>query len=336
MGITTNRTAAPTTTPNPLTSTAGWTALAALAHVVWGTTYLVTTSLLPAGHPLFAAMMRALPGGIIALALTRTFPTGSWWWRSAVLGTLNMGVFFPLLFVAAQQLPGGVAATLGAAQPIVVAVLAIVVLGERASLWRLAAGLVGVTGVGLVVLGPGAALSPLGVLAGLGGALSMGFGVVLTKRWGRPPGVSAVAFAGWQLTAAGLVLLVPALVVDGVPPDIDANAVAGYAWLSLVGGLAAYAVWFAAIQRVAVTSTALLGLLSPLVAAGAGVLLAGEAFRAVQVLGFGIALAAMVAGQVPAPWSRRRDVHGVPDRSVRSSRAGRDRINRATPVRRRD
>ena len=87
----------------------------------------------------------------------------------------------------------------------------------------------GMASVALVVLGPDAAMSPLGILAGLGGAASMGTGVVLTKRWGRPAGVSPIGLAGWQLTAAGLVLLLPALLVDGVPPGSDGTAWLGYA-----------------------------------------------------------------------------------------------------------
>lgn len=278
----------------------GWTALTALAPAVWGTTYIVTTHMLPAGHPLFAAMMRALPAGLIAILISRQLPGGSWWWKSLVLGTLNMGAFFPLLFVAAQELPGGVAATLGAAQPILIAFLAVPLLHERLSGWRVAWGIVGVIGVALVVLGPDAAMSPLGILAGLGGAVSMGFGVLLTKKWGRPEGVSAIGLAGWQLTAGGLVLLLPALLVDGVPADIDGSAVLGYAWLGLVGALLTYTLWFSGIGRLPVTSTALLGLLSPLMAAALGSLIAGEALAPPQILGFAISLAAMVAGQLPA------------------------------------
>lgn len=279
----------------------GWTALTALAPAVWGTTYIVTTHMLPEGHPLFAAMLRSLPAGLIALLIARQLPRGSWWWKSLVLGTLNMGAFFPLLFLAAQQLPGGVAATLGAAQPIVIAFLAVMILRERLSVWRVSWGVLGMTGVALVVLGPDAAMSPLGIVAGLGGAASMGAGVVLTKKWGRPTGVSAIGLAGWQLTAAGLVLLPPALLIDGVPPGIDGTAVLGYAWLGLVGALLTYTIWFNGIRRLPVTATALLGLLSPLVAAILGAVIAGEALTLIQLLGFAVALTAMVAGQLPSP-----------------------------------
>lgn len=279
----------------------------AITPMVWGTTYIVTTELLPTG-PMFAGLMRALPAGLLALLLTRTLPRGSWWWRAAVLGTLNIAIFFPMLFITAERLPGGVAATLGATQPIVVALLAVLVLSERLSAPRLLWGILGVVGVGLVVLGPGAGLDWVGIVAGLIGAVSMGLGVTLTKRWGRPEGVGPMAYAGWQLAAGGLVLLVPTLAFEGVPEGIDGPALAGYAWLGLVGGLLAYTLWFRGVRALPVAPTALLGLLSPLVAAAIGAIVLGERFSLPQLLGFALALAALVAGQVvgrPRPSSER-------------------------------
>lgn len=285
----------------PATPVAGasWrtTALTAVTPIVWGTTYLVTTELLPPGHPVFAAAARALPAGLLALALTRTLPRGSWWWRSAVLGVLNIGAFFPLLFVAAERLPGGVAATLGAATPLLATVLAVVVLGEMWSRWRLAWGTVGVLGVGFVVLGPDAALDPVGIVAGLGGAAAMALGVTLTKKWGPPPGVGPMAFAGWLLTAGGLALVPPAL-VEGVPTHVDGPALGGYLWLGIVGGLVAYTLWFSGIRRLSVPAVAFLGLLSPLTAAVLGAAVLGQTLAPLQLVGFGLALLAMLAGQV--------------------------------------
>ncbi|ANZ39297.1 hypothetical protein BBK82_27805 [Lentzea guizhouensis] len=282
-------------------STLSRTALAAFAPVVWGSTYVVTTELLPAGHPLFAGLLRALPAGLVALAFTRTLPSGAWWWRAAVLGVLNIGLFFPFLFIAAERLPGGVAATLGAAQPLVVALLAVGVLKESPSAWRFAWGVVGVVGVGLVVLGPAAGFDLVGVLAGLGGAATMALGVTLTKKWGRPAGASPTAFAGWQLTAGGLFLVPVTFVFEGAPPAIGLTALAGYVWLGGVGGLLAYVLWFRAITTLPVTSVSVLGLLSPMVAAVLGVVVLGQTLGPVQLTGFALALAAIVASQRPAP-----------------------------------
>ncbi|MDW6061740.1 EamA family transporter [Streptomyces sp. FXJ1.4098] len=302
------------TSPAAQRASGGRAALTALAPAVWGTTYVVTTELLPPGHPLFAGLLRALPAGLIALAITRTLPRGAWWGKAAALGVLNIGLFLPLLFVAAERLPGGVAATLAAAQPLIVAVLAVTVLRERLSVWRLLWGVTGVVGVGLVVIGPNAALDGVGIVAGLAGAATMALGVTLTKRWGRPAGVGATAFAGWQLTAGGLFLVPVTFLVEGPPPAIDSTAALGYLWLGLVGGLITYILWFQGITTLPVTSVAVLGLLSPLVAAVLGAVVLDQTLGLIQLVGFGLSLAAIVAGQLPAPAHARDRVSAAPQK----------------------
>ncbi len=198
----------------------------AIAPLAWGTTYLVTTELLPAGRPLLAGLLRALPAGIALAAITRSRPQGTWWFKAALLGILNIGGFFALLFLAAFRLPGGVAGTLGAIQPLLAGALAAALLGERMRQKLLFAGILGVTGVGLLVLGAEARLDAIGVFAGLGGAAAMAMGVVLTKRWGRP--TSLLAFTSWQLIAGGLFLLPLALMVEGVPQNISTANIAGF------------------------------------------------------------------------------------------------------------
>ncbi|MFE0423786.1 EamA family transporter [Streptomyces sp. NPDC058953] len=290
-------------------------ALTALAPAAWGTTYAVTTELLPPGHPLFAALMRALPAGLLALAVTRVLPRGDWWWKATLLGALNIGALFPLLFVAAERLPGGAAATLSAAQPLLVAAAARAVLGDRPTAWRWIWGAAGVVGVGLVVLGPGARLDAVGVAAGLGGTAAMAAGIVLTKRWGRPAGVGPMAFAGWQLAAGGALLLPLTLAVEGVPARIGPEAAAGYLWLGSVGGLIAYTLWFGGIGKLPVGASAPLVLLSPLVAAGIGIAL-GESLNAPQSLGFVLALAALLAAQLDPPKTLRLTARARRDRQA--------------------
>ncbi|MFD7002340.1 EamA family transporter [Streptomyces mirabilis] len=287
------------------TQQAATIALTALAPASWGTTYVVTTELLPPGHPLFAGLMRALPAGLLALAITRVLPRGDWWWKAAVLGLLNIGGM-PLLFLAAERLPGGVAATLGAAQPLLVTGLAVAVLRDRPTAWRLTWAVLGVIGVGLVVLGPQARLDAVGVLAGLGHTTTMAGGVVLTKRWGRPAGVGPLTLAGWQLTVGGLLLLPLTLAVEGVPQRIDAGAVGGYLWLGSMGGLIAYTLWFRGIGKLPVGASAPLVLLSPLVATVIGIVL-GESLSLPQTLGFVLALAALLAAQLNAPNQTGKD-----------------------------
>ena len=268
----------------------------ALTPMVWGTTYLVATELLPEQRPLLAATLRALPVGVLFLVATRRLPSGPWWWRSVVLGVLNIGAFFALLFVAAFRLPGGVAATAGALQPLMAAGLAGVVLREALTRRTVVAGLVGVVGVAMLVLGPDARLDTVGVVAALAGAASMATGVVLTKHWGRP--VDLVTFTGWQLTAGGLFLLPMLLAVEGLPDGLTARHAAGFAWLALIGTGLAYANWFRGVQQLPVAAVSTLGLLSPVVATLLGWVVVGETLTAIQSVGAFAVLVAVVLPQL--------------------------------------
>ncbi|MEU0501997.1 EamA family transporter [Nocardia sp. NPDC005998] len=289
-----------TTTTAARSSYAGTLALAALAPITWGSTYAVTTEFLPPDRPLFTALMRALPAGLALLAITRVLPRGIWLGRAAALGVLNIGAFFPLLFLAAYRLPGGVAGVLGAVAPMFALAFATVVLAEKPNGRKVIAGLIGVFGVALVVLRANAQLDTVGVIAGLAGAASMAMGTVLTQRWGRPEGVGPLAITGWQLTAGGLFIAPLAFLIEGAPPALDASAIGGYLYLGVIGTALAYFLWFRGISRVPATSVAFLGLLSPVSAALIGWIALGQALSPLQVLGLAIALGGTLLGQVVA------------------------------------
>ena len=282
----------------------------ALTPMVWGTTYLVASELLPEGRPMLAGCLRALPVGLVIMAWSRRLPSGEWWWRSAVLGALNIGAFFALLFVAAFRLPGGVAATAGAVQPLVAAGLAAIFLREAFTRRIAAASVIGIAGVAMLVLQPGARLDPIGVVAALAGTVSMASGVVLTKHWGRP--VSLVVYTGWQLTAGGLILLPVVLVTEGLPSAFTVTNLAGIVWLATVGTGLAYANWFRGIQQLSVSTVSFLGLLSPLVATVAGWIVLDQHLRPLQLAGVLLVAAATVIPQVGTSTTSATRVGGRP------------------------
>nr|WP_296767430.1 EamA family transporter [Rhodococcus sp. (in: high G+C Gram-positive bacteria)] len=271
--------------------------LTVLAPAVWGSTYLVTTELLPPDRPLLASVVRALPAGLILVAVGRALPQGIWWWRALTLGVLNIGAFFYFLFVAAYHLPGGVAALVMSVQPMIVLLLGVGLLGARIRGIHIVSCVMGALGVGLLVLQPTAGLDLVGVLAGLAGAASMATGLVLTKRWGRPDGVGVLTFTGWQLTVGGAVLLPFMLVREGLPDVITARNVSGFLYLSVIGALLAYAVWFRGIEKLPALAVSFLSFASPLAATLLGYLVLGQSLSPVQLIGAAVVIAAVVVAQ---------------------------------------
>jgi len=269
--------------------------LTAVAPAIWGSTYLVTTELLPAGYPLTVAMLRALPAGLLLLLAVRQLPQGIWWARVFVLGALNFSVFWWLLFVAAYRLPGGVAATVGAIQPLIVILLARGLLGTPVRALSIAAAVAGMAGVALLILTPQATLDPVGIAAGLAGAVSMAAGTVLSRRW-QPP-VSPLTFTAWQLTAGGLLLLPAALWLEPSLPALTLPNIAGFAYLGLIGAALTYILWFRGIARLEPSTVSPLGFLSPMTAVILGWSVLGQNLSPMQIAGMVIVLGSVWLSQ---------------------------------------
>lgn len=255
-----------------------------IAPAIWGSTYIVTTSFLPQGYPMHVAMLRALPAGLLLLLLVRKLPFGIWWGRAFILGALNFAFFWAMLFVSAYRLPGGVAATVGAVQPLIVIALSRLFLGRDIRALTIIAGLIGMAGVAFLVLTPHAALDPVGIAAALAGAVSMAFGTVLTRRW-QPP-VSNLTFTAWQLTAGGLLLVPVALFLEPALPALTSQNVLGMAYLGLIGAAFTYLLWFRGLARIEPSVAASLGFLSPVTATLLGWLALGQNLAPAQIAGF--------------------------------------------------
>ncbi|MEW2166599.1 EamA family transporter [Streptomyces sp. NPDC007084] len=284
---------------------AGVSALTALAPAVWGSTYLITTEFLPPDRPLLASTLRALPAGLILLGLTRVLPRGVWWWRAVVLGVLNIGAFFYLLFLAAYHLPGGVAALVMSVQPMIVLVLSSLLLRDKIRPLHVISCVIGAAGVSLLVLQPHAGLDTTGVVAGLLGAVSMASGIVLTKRWGRPEGVSLLAFTGWQLTVGGLVLVPVTLASETLPDHLTWENIGGFAYLGIIGALVAYVLWFRGLAQLPALAASFLSFASPLCATVLGYLFLDQTLGALQIVGALAVVAAVVLAQ-PRPHRRTK------------------------------
>ncbi|RCS21786.1 EamA family transporter [Phyllobacterium salinisoli] len=270
-------------------------ATTAIAPVIWGSTYLVTTEFLPGFPPITVALLRALPAGLILMMIVRELPAGIWWLRAFVLGALNISIFLGMLFVAAYRLPGGVAGTVLSAQPLIVVFLGSFLLSSPVRPSNIIGALVGMGGVALLVLTPSAALDAIGVAAGLAGATSMALGSILARKW-RPP-VSPLTFTAWQLTAGGLLLLPVALLAKHSIPVPTASNLLGLVWLGLIGAAFTYALWFRGIGRLPPPVISSLLFLSPLTAVLLGWSFLGQTLTLLQIVGIALVIGSIWLSQ---------------------------------------
>lgn len=272
-----------------------WILITAIAPIAWGSTYYVTRHFLPDDDPLWGAALRALPAGLILLLIARRLPRGSWWWRSLVLGTLNVGGFFVLIYIVSQRLPSGIASTVMATSAAALMLLAWPLLRERPTRLGILGAAIGLIGVALLLFEGGLTVDGWGVLASLTAMTMSSFGFILTKRWGAE--VPIIDQTSWQLVAGGLVVLPFALVLEGAPPPMDAPAIAAFGYVAVVATALAFLAWFTGLRHLPAGTVGLVGLLNPVTGVLLGTLLANEAFGLREAIGTALVLVGVVLGQ---------------------------------------
>jgi probable blue pigment (indigoidine) exporter len=286
---------------NPITHRPSWLLVAttALAPIIWGSTYVVTTELLPPDRPITAAVLRTVPAGLLLLLLSAGRPPAVGEWpRLVLLSILNIGLFQALLFVSAYRLPGGLAAVVGSLQPLMMMGLVWAVDRQPPKTVAIGAGLVGIPGMAALLLSPHSATDPLGIAAAAAGAASMAAGTYLSRR--RPGDPPLLPFTGWQLLLGGVMLAPVAWAVDPPLPALTTPQLLAYAYLSLFGALIAYLFWFRGITRLPSVAVSSLGLLSPVTAALIGWALLGERLSGLSLAGFVAVLGSVLLVQISA------------------------------------
>ncbi|WP_297652668.1 EamA family transporter [Pseudonocardia sp.] len=281
-----------------------WVALVAV-YVLWGSTYLANRLIITTVPPLLAGGFRFLVGGtllavvVLAVAGRRAFRM-----NAAQFGTTALsGLLLPawgngLVALGQQAVASGLAALLIAAVPLWIVILRAVT-GDRPR--GATVGGVGVGVVGLLVLvlaGPGSGgvtgsawWGPwLVLLASLGWAT----GTFATTRLPVPPNPFAMAAA--QMLTGGAILLVTGTAV-GERLDVAAvTTVSWWAWgyMAVVVSLGAFSAYAFTLSTLPVSTVATYAYVNPVIAVLLGVLVVGERFTPVQLLGAAIVLVAVI------------------------------------------
>ncbi|MEB3766225.1 EamA family transporter [Acinetobacter sp. MD2] len=273
--------------------------LTLIAPILWGTTYFTTTEFLPADRPFLAAIIRVLPAGLLLTLLKRKLPHGQQWWQILVLSFLNIACFQSLLFFAAYHLEGGIAAAIGAVQPLIIFFLAIVVDKKSTDMKSFMAILLMIFGMWvLLVLGKDQqhSFDVLGCAAAFMGAVSMALGTYLSKKW--KPNVDNLTFTGWQLLFGGIILMPLFFVFETLPSTLSLANILGYSYLAIFGSLIAYSLWFLGVSKLSPVAVSILGVFSPMTALFIGWIFLGQRLSLLQMIGFGIVLGCVIFVQM--------------------------------------
>ncbi|MEU6101299.1 DMT family transporter [Streptomyces flaveolus] len=206
----------------------------------------------------------------------------------AVLTGLGLAVFQTAYFAAVQATGLAVATvvTLGAG-PVLIALGARQVLGERLGGGGAAAVAGALAGLGVLVLGDGrTSVEPRGVLLALVSAAGYSAMTLLTRWWGRDGSADAASTSVGAFTVTSLCLLPFALAEGLVPHSAEPVRLLWLlAYVAAVPTALAYGLYFAGAAVVRSATVSVIMLLEPVSAAALAVLLLGEHLTAATLAG---------------------------------------------------
>ncbi len=268
-----------------------------VAVVVIGSSVPVSAGLLDY-PPLAAQGARYVAAAVLLMALARlthaplTRPRGREWLRVLAMAATGMAGFNLCLFAALDRAdPSAVAVVVGI-MPVVVAVAAPLVRGERPAGRLVGAAAVAVAGAAIVE-GAGTA-SLVGLLAASGAmAGEATFTIILGPLVDR---IGAWSAACWAcLTAAGLVAVAHVVVGGGVPAPTGGE-LAALVYMAAVVTAAGFVCFFTAVKRLGAETAGLLSGLIPVAALLVSAALGRDELTAPKVLGVALVGAAVTLG----------------------------------------
>ena len=266
---------------------------------IWGSTWMVIKLGLRDLPPLSFAATRfllatAILSAVVAARRSR-LPRGREWLLLAQTGVLSFGLNYGLLFWGEQHISSGLAALLQATIPVFGMLLAHPYLpGERLNARKLAGALLGVGGVGVIFshqLGAEGSMALWGSAAVVAGAVFVAWANVLVKARGLK--LDAPVLSAGQMACGFVALASAALVLEGSPARLRWTplAVACLLYLTLIGSVAAFLLFYWLVRHVDVTQTMLIALVTPLAAVLLGVVVLGDEVSWRTVAGCAIIMA---------------------------------------------
>lgn len=264
--------------------------------LIWSSAFSVAKILVAHTPPFSVSAVRffvaaALTIGL-ALALGQRLPRGRAAWQPIILiGLCQNTLYLGLFFTAMTRIPGGFAAIVASAMPLMVGALAPLVVNERLGAMKAAGLVTGFLGVVWVMVGRiagGIDLLGLG-LAGFG-VLALSVATLTIKRGDFGTGLLMVV--GCQMLIGGLGCVPIALLAEDVTAfEITPAVLLAFAYQVVFPGIVATLLWFTLVKRVSAAGASTFHFLNPIFGVAIAFVLLGEPVSAWDWIG--VALVAL-------------------------------------------
>ena len=309
-----------------------WTAILIL-YVVWGSTYLAIRVAVETLPPFVMGAIRFSIAGVVMVAAATLAARGRLARPSlreirdcAIIGTCLMFGGMGLVSWGEQTVPSGIAGVLIAMMPVWVAVFGRIFAGER--LPALAtigiaiafAGVLGLAAQGIAVDGT---LDPVGVGAILLSPMAWAAGTTFAAHRASLP-ANPFLSTGLEMLSGSIVLAVAGVVSGELatfdPGRVAPEAIAGTAYLTVVGSLVAFTAFVWVIRHAPLPLVTTYAFVNPVIAVFLGWLLLHETVGPVQlaagaVIVVGVALIILARSRMsdaPAAQGRQIEPEDVP------------------------
>ena len=280
-----------------------WAALLAAA-AGWGTTGEATRAALDAGVPPVAMVaIRSVIAAALLLAvlMIRSKPITrdpQRWLTGTVMAAFQLSLPFVLFTLAYQYASAGFVGMLVALIPLATAVIANFVLPDEPLTAAKTLGLViAFAGVGFLLLSGDSGLAEggrplLAAVLSLGAILSISGSSIFAK--GRADTYEPMELTWMQFTIGAVLLVIVMVVFEGIPTEMSAWGWALVVYLTVIGSLIPFVLYYWLLSKVTATKASLIGYIVPLVALGTGVVLLDERIQLGIVVGGTLILAGVI------------------------------------------
>lgn len=285
--------------------------LALLVIVVWGLNFVVIKVGLHGMPPMLMGALRFMLAAFPAILFVRR-PQVPLRWMLAYGMTISLGQFAFLFYAMYVGMPAGLASLVLQSQAFFTLFFAALFLGERLRGSNLFGLLVAASGLVLIGLQGGQAMTLAGFALTIAAASMWALGNVVTRKLGK---VNLVGLVVWGSLIPPLPFLALSLWLEG--PELIAqslhtlslDSLLVLAYLAFGATILGYGLWSRLLSRYPASQVAPFSLLVPVVGISSSALLLGERLGSLQMVGAALVMAGLLinvwGGRLLDSWRQR-------------------------------